>query len=84
MIGYYAHIEELTKNNTFFRHVLYTGPHHQLVLMSLLPSEEIGMEVHPYTTSFSGLKAGKGKSLLLASSISFATATQRSFLRESA
>lgn len=61
MIGYYGHIEELTRANTFFRHVLYTGPHHQLVLMSLLPNEEIGMEVHPDNDQFFRFESGEGK-----------------------
>lgn len=61
MIGYYGHIEELTRANTYFRHVLYTGPHHQLVLMSLLPSEEIGMEVHPDNDQFFRFESGDGK-----------------------
>jgi mannose-6-phosphate isomerase-like protein (cupin superfamily) len=64
MIGYYAHIEELTRANTFFRHVLYTGPHHQLVLMSLQPSEEIGMEVHPDNDQFFRFESGEGKVII--------------------
>ena len=61
MIGYTGHIEELTRANTFFRHVLYTGPHHQLVLMALLPNEEIGMEVHPDNDQFFRFEGGEGK-----------------------
>lgn len=61
MIGYTGHIEELTKANTFFRHVLYTGPHHQLVLMALQPNEEIGMEVHPDNDQFFRFESGEGK-----------------------
>ena len=38
--------KEATKHNTFFRRVLFTAEKSQLVLMSLLPSEEIGMEIH--------------------------------------
>lgn len=64
MIGYYDHIEELTRANTFFRHVLYTGPHHQLVLMSLLPNEEIGMEVHPDNDQFFRFESGDGKVII--------------------
>ena len=64
MIGYYAHIEELTRANTFFRHVLYTGPHHQLVLMSLLPNEEISMEVHPDNDQFFRFESGDGKVII--------------------
>ncbi len=39
-------IKHLTKENNNFRKVIYTGPKSQLVLMSLLPGEEIGSEVH--------------------------------------
>jgi len=61
MIGYTGQIEELTKANTFFRQVLYTGPHHQLVLMALLPSEEIGNEVHSDNDQFFRFEMGEGK-----------------------
>ncbi len=64
MIGYYGHIEELTRANEFFRHVLYTGPHHQLVLMSLLPNEEIGDEVHPDNDQFFRFEMGEGKVII--------------------
>jgi len=64
MIGYTGHIEELTRANTYFRQVLYTGPHHQLVLMSLLPSEEIGMEVHPDNDQFFRFEMGEGKVII--------------------
>ncbi len=64
MIGYTGHIEELTRENTFFRRVLYTGPHHQLVLMALAPSEEIGMEVHPDNDQFFRFESGEGKVII--------------------
>ncbi|PIP24214.1 MAG: cupin, partial [Candidatus Nealsonbacteria bacterium CG23_combo_of_CG06-09_8_20_14_all_37_18] len=35
-----------TKNNNFFRKVIFTAKYSQLVLMSLKPGEEIGKEVH--------------------------------------
>lgn len=38
--------KESAKHNTFFRKVLFTAEKSQLVVMSLLPSEEIGMEIH--------------------------------------
>ena len=44
--GYFGHIEKETLENTDYRRVLYTGEHSQLVLMSLLPGQEIGEEVH--------------------------------------
>ena len=61
MIGYKANIEELTRANTYFRQVLFTGPHAQLVLMTLKPGEEIGMEVHPAVDQFFRFEVGQGK-----------------------
>ena len=61
MIGYTGHIEELARANTFFRRVLFTAPHSQLVLMTLQPSEEIGMEVHPDNDQFFRFEIGEGK-----------------------
>lgn len=59
--GYHASIESLTKENVSFRQVLYTAEHMQLVLMSLLPGEEIGMETHPDNDQFFRFEAGEGK-----------------------
>jgi quercetin dioxygenase-like cupin family protein len=39
-------LEEKTITNSNFRKVLYTNKQMQLVVMSLQPKEEIGMEVH--------------------------------------
>jgi mannose-6-phosphate isomerase-like protein (cupin superfamily) len=64
LTGYVANIEELTLNNTNFRQVLFTGAHAQLVLMSLLPNEEIGMEVHPDTDQFFRVEKGQGKVIM--------------------
>lgn len=58
--GYVANIEKLTLANTDFRHVLYTGKHSQLVLMSLRPGEDIGMEVHDTVDQFFRFEAGEG------------------------
>jgi mannose-6-phosphate isomerase-like protein (cupin superfamily) len=38
--------KESAKRNTFFRKVLFTTEKSQLVVMSLLPREEIGTEAH--------------------------------------
>lgn len=64
MVGYKANIEELTLKNEFFRQVLFTGKHCQLVLMNLLPAEEIGMEVHDTVDQFFRFEAGKGKVIM--------------------
>ncbi len=59
--GYKANIEELTVKNDNFRHVLYTAQHCQLVLMSLLPGEDIGLEVHEDGDQFFRFEQGQGK-----------------------
>jgi len=46
MTGYVADIEKITEGNKNFRKVLFTGRYCQLVVMSLLAGEEIGLEVH--------------------------------------
>lgn len=58
--GYIAPIEQETVENTHFRKVLYTGEHLQLVLMSLEPGEDIGMEVHGDIDQFIRIEAGSG------------------------
>lgn len=64
MKGFVKNIEEETKGNENFRKVLYTGKHSQLVLMSLLPGEEIGMEVHEDNDQFFRFEKGKGKCII--------------------
>lgn len=61
MIGYKGAIEEETLNNTFFRQVLFTALHSQLVLMSLSPGEEIGEEAHADNDQFFRFESGEGK-----------------------
>ena len=62
--GYKENIEKLTLENSNFRKVLYTGPHSQLVLMSLRPKEEIGLEVHGDNDQFFRFEKGQGKVLI--------------------
>ena len=59
--GYNANIEQITKKNSHFRQVVYTATHCQLVLMSLLPGEEIGLETHTYGDQFFRIESGEGK-----------------------
>jgi mannose-6-phosphate isomerase-like protein (cupin superfamily) len=54
-------IEDRTENNQFFRSVLYTGKHMQLVVMSLKPGEDIGEEVHDNVDQFFRFEDGEGK-----------------------
>jgi mannose-6-phosphate isomerase-like protein (cupin superfamily) len=64
MKGFSANIEKDTLANDNFRKVLYTGQHSQLVLMSLKPKEEIGMEVHDDNDQFFRFEKGKGKCII--------------------
>lgn len=61
MKGFTINIEDATKENNNFRQVLYTGKYSQLVLMSLLPGEEIGAEVHANVDQFFRFEKGEGK-----------------------
>ena len=62
--GYNSNIEKDTLENTNFRKVLYTGKHCQLVLMSLKPNEEIGMEIHADNDQFFRFEKGEGKCII--------------------
>ncbi|MDO8408081.1 MAG: cupin domain-containing protein [bacterium] len=63
MKGYVANIEEKTLANTYFREVLYTDERVQLVVMSLLPGEDIGEEVHQLD-QFIRVEKGDGRAVL--------------------
>jgi len=64
MKGFNTNIEKDTLENSNFRKVLYTGKHSQLVLMSLKPKEEIGMEVHQDNDQFFRFESGEGKCII--------------------
>ena len=61
MKGFHTNIEQDTLDNDNFRKVLYTGKHSQLVLMSLEPGEEIGVETHDENDQFLRFEGGEGK-----------------------
>ena len=58
MKGFVDSIEHLTEHNDDFRRVVYTGTYCQLVLMSLKPGEEIGVEVHATVDQFFRVEEG--------------------------
>ncbi len=64
MKGYLVEIEEKTLENNYFREVLFTSQHNQLVVMSLLPNEDIGEEVHEIVDQFIRIEEGEGKAVL--------------------
>lgn len=64
MKGFKTNIEHDTIENTNFRKVLYTGKNSQLVLMSLKPNEDIGMEVHTDNDQFFRFEKGTGQCII--------------------
>jgi mannose-6-phosphate isomerase-like protein (cupin superfamily) len=64
MSGYLINIEKKSLENKYFREVLFTAPHSQLVVMSIGPGEEIGLETHDDRDQFIRVEAGTGKAVL--------------------
>ncbi|MCL5257469.1 MAG: cupin domain-containing protein [Chloroflexi bacterium] len=64
MAGWVGNIEEKTLANDYFREVLFTAPHSQLVVMSLKPGEDIGTETHADVDQFLRIESGEGKTVL--------------------
>ena len=62
--GFVTNIEKDTLENNNFRKVLYTSKNGQVVVMSLLPNEEIGMEVHEDNDQFFRIDEGEGKVII--------------------
>lgn len=56
--GFKINIETSTIKNQAYRKVLYTTKQTQLVLMSLLPNEDIPRETHPSITQFIRIENG--------------------------
>src|SRR3990167_9828425 len=63
MNGLVTNIEKESLKNEYFRKVLYTSKHLQLVVMSLRPGEDIGEEVHQLD-QFIRVEKGEGKAVL--------------------
>ena len=63
MKGFVRNIEIATSENGNFRQVLYTALHCQLVVMSLKPGEDIGIEVHKLDQFFR-VEEGMGDAVL--------------------
>lgn len=63
MTGYFTNIEKETLENSDYRRVLYTAKNCQLVLMSIEPGDEIGVEVH-HLDQFIRFEQGLAKVLI--------------------
>jgi mannose-6-phosphate isomerase-like protein (cupin superfamily) len=57
-------IEERARRNTYFREVVSTGPHCQVVVMSLAPGQDIGEEVHQGVDQIFVFVEGGGDAIL--------------------
>lgn len=58
--GFFGNIEDMTVDNDHFRAVVFTDNTQQLVLMSLKPNEDIGMEIHYGVSQFFRVESGEG------------------------
>ena len=63
MDGFVQDIADIAVKNGDFRRVLYTAQHCQLVVMSLMPKESIGAEVHKLDQFFR-VEEGEGEAVL--------------------
>jgi mannose-6-phosphate isomerase-like protein (cupin superfamily) len=59
MTGWVGNIDETTTENAYFRKVLFTAQHLQLVVMSLAPGEEVGVEMHDHLEQFIRVESGR-------------------------
>ena len=57
-------IVSLAKRNRWFREVVATGPHAQVVVMSIPPDGEIGEEVHEAVDQVLAFVEGEGAAIL--------------------
>src|SRR5665648_394426 len=64
MPSYLIDIKKKTLQNEYFREVLYTAQHSQLVVMTLQPNEDIGVEIHDIVDQFIRIEEGEGKALI--------------------
>lgn len=64
MTGWVGDIEAQTVQNDTFRTVLFTGEHAQLIVMSIPPGEEIGLEAHGDIDQFLRIEQGSAQVLM--------------------
>lgn len=52
-------VEKEAVRNSFFRKTVWTGCHLQMTVMSILPCQDIGEEIHPDTDQFIRVERGR-------------------------
>ena len=82
MIEYVGPIEKQTLENTYFRQVLFTGQHAQLVVMCLGPGEEISDEAHQNVDQFFRIEQGRLNSSSTRSKSARCETEMRSWFRQ--
>lgn len=60
----YKNIQHLALENKNFRQVLFTNKHSQVVLMSVLPGDDIGREVHELVDQVLVFVKGEGEAVV--------------------
>jgi len=63
-VSFNEDIVKRAKANSYFREVLATGPHSQVVVMSIPPGGDIGSEVHPDIDQVLVFVQGEGQAIL--------------------
>jgi mannose-6-phosphate isomerase-like protein (cupin superfamily) len=61
---FHNNIENLSIKNNYFRKVIFTTKNMQLVVMSLLPGENIPLEIHKDHDQFIKIEKGKGEAII--------------------
>ncbi len=61
---FHEDIIKLAKDNSYFRNVLATSEHSQVVVMSIPPGSEIGEEIHEYVDQTLVFVEGSGEAIL--------------------
>ena len=64
MNGFVIDIEKATRDNNYYRKVLYTTKQNQIVLMSIPPKEDIPCEIHSGVNQFIRIEEGKGRAII--------------------
>lgn len=59
MAGWVGDIHKSAEENPYFRQVVYTGEKMQLVVMTLPPGGDIGLEVHEHVEQFIRVESGR-------------------------
>jgi len=63
-IIYSKNINNISQKNNYFRKVLFTSKNMQLVVMSLLPDENIPLEIHKDHDQFIKIEKGHGVAII--------------------